>query len=128
LFSLLPTESGMFLLPISGTSLSATMKFEASHNLSFQHYLGNKIYRMLQAGLLSFKRHIIVFYQLFLSLFFCHVGLCVGKVFIFLYRGRFFVFFSGLEKAYSFASFGCIHGLCGLQMCMHLCVGILIFV
>lgn len=79
---------------------------------------------MLQAGLLSCVATYLSEYQLFLS-YVLSVGLCVGKV-LFFFKGGDFLFFSGLEKAYSFASLGFWQGLCDLQMCM-LCVCAFIF-
>jgi len=40
----------VFVADFGARHCQAAMKFEASHNLSFQHCLGNKIYRLLAAG------------------------------------------------------------------------------
>jgi hypothetical protein len=58
----------------------------------------------------------LIFSGCFVILF-LSVGLRDSKV-LFFFNGGDFCFYSGLKKAYSFASFGLCQGLCSLQMCV----------
>ena len=88
----------------------------SSKNSVFSTSQAIKYTACYQLAFFLFERHNFHIYRLFChSVVICRV-LC-RQSFIFL-SGEIFCFFSGLVKAYSFASFGLCQGLCGLQMCM----------
>src|SRR5690606_38874027 len=99
-------------------------KFFRSKDLRFTTSPAIATYTLLPAGVLVHRFCKPLSLLSFRVIFLCRVGLCVC-VFYFFLKGwkKYFEILSAWKGGSSFASFGLCLGLCGLQMCLHLCDG-----